>query len=191
MLSDGKGKIMPDEGLKNLVTLLAGAIALYASITYMLQSRHHGIDEHERRLQSDFTDIRSQNLERWREIKSSMDLQSDEAYRYALNILDQLLIVRSRYKGALVAFILVMTQLLLLVLSVCYLAWPLFDKLWADQRITLIVGLIVFAPGVFALIANIGFDLIPAFRIQRKSREWLDYMTVVENGQLRPRLGFL
>jgi hypothetical protein len=134
-----------------LLAVLAGVIATFGPTVYMLQSRHHGIDEHERKLQEKFDLLMQSGGSRENE---------------AQNVLDQLEVVRKRYNAALLAFILLMCQQVLLVAGAIAIAVssgyvkPLF--------------VIIVLPGLLAFILHIFGDLVPAFKTQKRSRAWLD-----------------
>jgi hypothetical protein len=134
-----------------LLTVLAGVIATFGPTVYMLQSRHHGIDDHERRLQEKF-DLLIQ----------SGSSREDEAQ----NVLDQIEVVRKRYNAALLAFILLMCQQILLVVAAIVIA--------ENSGIMKPVLILIVLPGMLAFILHIFGDLVPAFKTQRRSRAWLD-----------------
>jgi hypothetical protein len=178
---------MSIEDLKNLLALLGGATALYASTIYMLQSRHDGIDGHERQLQDQYLDIEKNNHGRWEKLPPH-NFENDPSYLHAMNILDQLVIVRRRYNGALKSFIAVMVQLIVLIVAIATFSAPIIEKVSPDPKATLLLAAIIFLPGIYSLYQHVWYDLRLAFNTQQKSREWLNFHTDERDGKLKPRV---
>jgi len=74
-----------------LLAILAELIATFGPTVFMLQSRHYGIDDHERKLQDRYEELMKAGAEN---------------SEHCRNILDQIDVVRKRYDAALTAFIL-------------------------------------------------------------------------------------
>lgn len=134
-----------------LLAVLTGVIATFGPTVYMLQSRHHGIDEHERKLQEKFDLL----------IQSGSSREEE-----AQNVLDQIEVVRKRYNAALLAFILLMCQQILLVTAAIIIA--------INSGLIKPVFILIVLPGVLAFVLHIFGDLVPAFKTQKRSRAWLN-----------------
>jgi len=134
-----------------LLAVLTGVIATFGPTVYMLQSRHHGIDEHERKLQEKFDLL----------IQSGGSRESE-----AQNVLDQIEVVRKRYNAALLAFILLMCQQVLLVAAAIVIA--------VNNGLISPIFVLLVLPGLLAFALHIFGDLIPAFKTQKRSRAWLN-----------------
>ncbi len=134
-----------------LLAVLTGVIATFGPTVFMLQSRHHGIDDHERKLQEKFDLL----------IQSGSSREAE-----AQNVLDQIEVVRKRYNAALLAFILLMFQQVLLVVTAICIA--------VNSGIMQPIYILIVLPGVLAFVLHIFGDLVPAFKTQKRSRAWLD-----------------
>ena len=143
---------MPDCNQTTLtLALLAGVIATFGPTVFMLQSRHHGIDDHERKLQEKFDLLLQMGSEKENE---------------AQNVLDQIAVVRRRYNAALWAFILLMAQEIILVLVAMTIA--------VIRELIPIYYTLMVMPGIGAFGLHIFGDLGQAFKTQARSRAWLD-----------------
>jgi hypothetical protein len=131
------------------MTLFVGLFAAFGPAVFMFQSRHHSIDDHERKLQQRYEELFKDN--------------SDDDYRQ--NIWDQIAIVRKRYDAALWAFILLMTQEIILIIAIVIVA--IYHKIIFWHLAFLIL------PGVIAFGLHIFGDLRLAFKTQTESRAWL------------------
>jgi hypothetical protein len=138
-----------------LIALFAGLFAAFGSAVFMFQSRHHGIDEHERKLQEKYEEL----------------LVADENNaEYCQNLLNQISIVRKRYNFALYAFILLMFQEIILIIAIIIIS--IYYKIIFWHLVFLIL------PGVIAFGLHIFGDLGLAFKTQAVSRKWLSNKTL-------------
>ena len=158
-------EFLPD-GLvtENALKVIGAITAAFIALAMMFHSRHHGIHEHERNLR--------------RELVKMITTKTYVEDRVS-NIRAQLNIIQKRYRYALIAFILLMSQTFLLLLVVVQLSiehYMLHMGVW-----------IFFLLGISAIVAHIAGDLLLAFKSQRISRQYVKLL--ISEVEYRKELG--
>jgi len=132
--------------LPHELSLLIGLIPAFSVVAFMLQSRHHSINDHERSLQDKYEKLNEKHKKQ--------------------SVYEEIIIVRERYDAALLAFILLMCQIIVLLIMIIFISIDrnVLSPLYACS---LFLGVIAYTIHIFG-------DLIKAYSTQKINRNSFD-----------------